>query len=119
MNVASTTGDCAMIRTLRAAALAFGLALLSTPSVAFMHSMMGMGESDMYNLTVGGLAGRDDAKGIDEELRQIEDVEKVHVDFDNGMVMVWMKQGETLDKVLAEKIVKGAGFVLDDFERPK
>ena len=64
-------------------------------------------------------AGRDDAKGIDQELRQIKAVEKVHVDFDNGMVMVWMKQGETLDEVLAEKIVKGAEFILNDFERPK
>ncbi len=119
MNVASTKGDCAMMRKLRVAGIIFGLVLLSTPSMAFMHSRGSMGEPGMYNLIVGGLAGRDNANGIDEKFRQINIVEKVHVDFKNGMVMVWIKQGEKLDEGLAEKIVKEAGFTLEAFERPK
>ena len=108
-----------MMRKVRAVAIAFGLALLSSPSTAIMHSMEGMGEPGMYNLEVGGLAGGDDAKGIDEDFREMNGVEKVHVDFKQGMVMVWMKQGDTLDEELAEKVVKEAGFTLKAFERPQ
>ncbi len=108
-----------MMRKIRAAGIIFGLVLLSTPAMAFMHGMMGMGEPGMYNLKVGGLAGRDDANGIDEKFRQMNGVEKVHVDFKRGMVMVWVKRGEKLGEGLAEKIVKEAGFTLEAFERPK
>ncbi len=108
-----------MMKKLQAAAMAFGFVLLSTPSMAFMHSTGGMDAPGMYNLKVGGLAGRDDANGIDERFRQMDGVEKVHVDFERGMVMVWITQGEALDEPFAKKIVEEAGFVLDDFERPK
>ena len=108
-----------MMRKIRAAGIIFGLVLLATPSMAFMHGMMGMGEPGMYNLTVGGLAGRDDANGIDKKFHQMNGVEKVHVDFKRGMVMVWVKRGEKLGEGLAEKIVKEAGFTLEAFERPK
>ena len=43
MNVASTPGNRAMMRKIRAAGIIFGLVLLATPSMAFMHGMMGMG----------------------------------------------------------------------------
>ena len=99
--------------------MAFGLMVLSAPSMAFMHGMGGMREPGMYNLTVGGLAARDDANGIDEKIRRMNGVEKVHVDFKRGMVMVWVKQGETLDEAFVEKIVKEAEFTLEALERPE
>lgn len=108
-----------MINRLQATALAFGLVLMSTPSMAFFHGMESMSDPGMYNLTVGGLAGLDDAKGIDREFRGMTGVKKVHVDFENGMVMVWMKQGEVLDEKLTKKIVEKAGFKLEAFARPK
>ena len=108
-----------MTRTLQAAAMAFGLVFLSTPSMAFMHGMAGMGELGMYTLTVGGLTARNDAKGIDEKFRRMNGVERVHVDVQKGEIMIWMKEGETLDEALATKIVTEAGFELDDFERPE
>jgi len=108
-----------MMRLLRAAAIAFGLAMFATPSMAFMHGMLGMGNSNMYNLTVGGLAGGDDARGVDEKFRDMANVKKVHVDFDNGMIMIWMKKGETLDEPLAKGVLKEAGFTLSVFESPE
>ncbi len=84
-----------------------------------MHGMKGMNEPGMYNLTIGGLAGGDDAKGIDEKFRQMNGVTKVHVDFDNGMIMIWMKDNESLDQGMAEKIIQEAGYTLKDFELPK
>ena len=107
-----------MSKTLRVTALVLGLLVYSMPSMAMMHGMAGMSESGMYNLTIRGLAGVDDAKGIDQKLRLVDGVEKVHVDFNNGMVMVWMKKGKTLDQELAESILEEAGFGLDDFQRP-
>ncbi len=108
-----------MSRNLWVTALVLGLLVYSIPSMAMMHVMAGMSESGMYNLTIRGFAGANDAKGIDQKLRLTDGVKKVHVDFDNGMVMVWMKKGETLDQELVERILKEAGFGLDDFRRPE
>ena len=109
-----------MTRLLRAAAVAVGLAFFATPSVAFMHGMMmGMDDAEMYNLTLGGLSGGDDARGVDEAFRDMAGVDRVHVDFDNGMIMIWMKDGEALDRPLAKQVVEAAGFTLNDFESPE
>ncbi len=108
-----------MSRNLRVTALVLGLLVYSISSMAMMHGKAGMSESGMYNLTIRGLAGANDAKGIDQNLRLMDGVKKVHVDFDSGMVMVWMKKGETLDQEIAERIIEEAGFGLDDFRRPE
>lgn len=102
-----------MMKKLQAVAMAFGLLLYSTSSMAMMHE-----KENMYNLTIGGLAGGGDAKGIDDEFRRMDGVEKVHVDFDNGMIMVWLEKGKALDQGLAERLIKQAGFTLNDFEVP-
>ena len=60
-----------MTRKIRAAGMVFGLVSLATPAMAFMHGMMGMGEPGIDKLKVAGLAGRDDANGIDEKFRQM------------------------------------------------
>jgi hypothetical protein len=109
----------AMMKMFQAAAVLFGLLIYSAPSMAMMHGMKGMSEPGMYNLTIGGLAENDDAKGIDEKFREMTGVDKVHVDFENGMIMVWMKDNESLDQGMAEKIIEGAGFALNAFEHPK
>ena len=108
-----------MMRMFAVVSLAWGLMIASTPSMAMMHGMTGMSEPGMYNLTIGGLAGTDDAKGIDEKFRRMKGVAKVHVDFKNGMIMVWMKKGSMLDRGMAERIVKAAGLTLDEFEAPE
>ena len=108
-----------MMKTLRAAAVAFGLLLYSAAAMATMDGMTGMSDPGMYNLTVGGLAGGNDAKGVDKAFREMNGVEKVHVDFKNGMIMVWMKSGAMLDRGLAEKIVETAGFTLTGFDQPR
>ena len=108
-----------MMRKFQAAAIVFGLLLYSASSMAMMHGVKGMSEPGMYNLTIGGLAGGDDAKGIDEKFREMAGVKKVHVDFDNGMIMIWMKDNESLDQGMAEKIIEEAGYTLNDFELPK
>ena len=46
-------------------------------------------------------------------------VKKVHIYFENGMIMIWMKKGETLDELLAKGVVEEAGFTLSDFEPPE
>jgi len=107
------------MKKLQATVLAFGLVMMSTPSMALFHGMGSMSDSGMYNLMVGGLAGRDDAKGIDEEFREMNEVNKVHVDFKNGMVMIWVNQGAALDETLTKEIVEKTGFQLEVFDRPE
>ncbi len=107
-----------MMKKLQAAALAVVLLFPPVATVTAKHRMLGMDEPGMYNLTISGLTGGNDAKGIDGRLRKMNGVRKVHVDFKNGMVMVWIRRGKTLDKAAVEKIVKEAGFTLSDFEIP-
>jgi len=107
-----------MMKTLRTA-IALGFLLYSAAAMATMDSMTGMSDPGMYNLTIGGLAGGDDAKGVDTAFRGMNGVEKVHVDFKNGMIMIWMKKGAMLERGPAEKIVKKAGFTLKGFDRPR
>jgi len=108
-----------MMKKLQTVALAFGLLLVSTTGFADMAGMLGMGKPGMYNVTVGGLAGRDNANGIDDKFREMNGVQKVHVDYENGMVMIWVKKGKVLDEELTKKIVEKSGFKLEAFERPK
>lgn len=105
-----------MMKKLQTAVLAIALFLATTSAFA---GMFGMGNPGMYNLTVAGLAGRDNAKGIDEKFSRVDGVQKVHVDYDNGMIMIWVKKGGMLDRRLAKKIVENAGFELKNFEPPK
>lgn|GEM_PF-3513359 len=108
-----------MMKKPQTIALAFGLLLVSTTSFADMAGMLGMGNPGMYNVTVGGLAGRVDANGIDDKFRRMNGVQKVHVDYKHGMVMIWVKKGKALDEELTKKIVEKSGFELKAFERPK
>ena len=98
-----------MRKTLQAAILAMGLALL--PAIA-------MAESDVYKLYVDGLACPFCAYGVEKKVGGLDGVDKVEIDIDAGLVTVTMARGATLDEATAKKAVDDAGFSLGRFEAP-
>jgi len=71
-----------------------------------------------YRVHVAGLACPFCAYGIEKSLSAIDGVARVETHIEDGVVIVEMEEGETLDRSEAAQAVKDAGFTLDDFEAP-
>ncbi len=69
-----------------------------------------------YQLRVDGLACPFCAYGIEKKLGAIEGVQGVETNIKDGVVIVIMKDGFTLDEATAKKAVKEAGFSLRKLE---
>lgn len=69
-----------------------------------------------YQLRVDGLACPFCAYGIEKKLGALKGVERVETNIKNGVVVVTMHDGTTLDEATAKKAVKEAGFSLRKFE---
>ncbi len=71
-----------------------------------------------YRVHVAGLACPFCAYGIEKSLSAIDGVARVETHMEDGVVIVEMAEGETLDRAAAKHAVKDAGFTLDGFEAP-
>lgn len=71
-----------------------------------------------YRVHVAGLACPFCAYGIEKSLSAIDGVARVETHIEDGVVIVEMVEGETLDRAAAAQAVEDAGFTLDDFEGP-
>lgn len=69
-----------------------------------------------YQLRVDGLACPFCAYGIEKKLGALEGVQSVETNIKDGVVIVIMKDGATLDETTAKKVVKEAGFSLRKLE---
>jgi len=69
-----------------------------------------------YRLRVDGLACPFCAYGIEKKLGALEGVRSVETNIKDGVVIVTMKDGATLDETTAKKAVKEAGFSLRKLE---
>ena len=69
-----------------------------------------------YKVHVAGLACPFCAYGVEKSLGAIEGVKHVETNIKDGVVVVAMAEGQTLDRAMAEKAVENAGFTLVDFE---
>jgi mercuric ion binding protein len=70
-----------------------------------------------YQLRVDGLACPFCAYGIEKKLGALEGVQSVETNIKDGVVIVTIHDGTTLDAATAKKAVKEAGFSLNGFER--
>ncbi len=70
-----------------------------------------------YQLRVDGLACPFCAYGIEKKLGALEGVQNIETHIKDGVVIVIMKDGATLDKVTAGQAVKDAGFTLNGFKQ--
>lgn len=69
-----------------------------------------------YQLRVDGLSCPFCAYGIEKKLGALEGVQGVETNIKDGVVIVTMKDGATLDETTAKKAVKEAGFSLRKLE---
>jgi len=69
-----------------------------------------------YQLRVDGLSCPFCAYGIEKKLGALEGVQSVETNIKDGVVIVTMKNGVTLDETTAKKAVKEAGFSLRKLE---
>ncbi len=97
-----------MKKALRTKGLMLGLMLMSAVALA---------TPQVFKLGVDGLACPFCAYGIEKKLSSIEGVEKIDVDINEGVVIVTMADGATLDESVARKAVEDTGFDLRSFER--
>ena len=88
--------------------IALGLMFLAS-------SVLAAGPS--YRIQVAGLACPFCAYGIEKKLNALVGVEHVETNIKDGVVVVTMKDGGSLDETTAKKAVKDAGFTLNGFQR--
>jgi copper chaperone CopZ len=69
-----------------------------------------------YQLRVEGLSCPFCAYGIEKKLGALEGVQGIETNIKDGIVIVTMKDGATLDEASARKAVKEAGFSLRKLE---
>ncbi|MDZ4142550.1 MAG: heavy-metal-associated domain-containing protein [Methylotenera sp.] len=89
-------------------AIALSLILLATSALAAPVS---------YQLRVDGLSCPFCAYGIEKKLGALEGVQGIETNIKDGIVIVTMKDGVTLDEASAKKAVKEAGFSMRSFKQ--
>jgi mercuric ion binding protein len=100
------------VGTVRAGLAAAMLAL----ALATMPGASAQTAGATYRVHVAGLACPFCAYGIEKSLGGIDGVKSVETHIRDGVVVVEMADGKTLDRAAAEKAVRDAGFTLDGFE---
>lgn len=70
-----------------------------------------------YRLEIAGLACPFCAYGVEKKLNALKGVEGVETHIEEGIVIVTMADGATLDEATAREAVEDAGFTLDGFGR--
>ncbi|RFC35492.1 MAG: mercuric ion binding protein [Candidatus Nitrotoga sp. LAW] len=88
-------------------------------AIAFSHILVATGvlaAPVTYQLRVDGLSCPFCAYGIEKKLGALAGVGRVETHIKDGVVIVIMKEGFTLDEATAKKTVKEAGFSLRKLE---
>jgi len=85
--------------------------------LAVWAAPMALAEGAGYRLEVAGLACPFCAYGIEKKLNALEGVARVDTHIKEGVVVVIMTEGATLDEATARQAVEDAGFTLDGFGR--
>lgn len=88
-------------------AIVLGLILVTTSVLAAPAT---------YQLRVDGLSCPFCAYGIEKKLGALEGVQSIKTNIKDGVVIVIMKDGATLNEATAKKAVKEAGFSLRKLE---
>lgn len=70
-----------------------------------------------YTMRVDGLACPYCAYGVEKKLKQIDGVEKVDVDLDQGLVIVKTREGVELTDEAMKKLFKDAGFTFRSMKK--
>ncbi|WP_037374379.1 heavy-metal-associated domain-containing protein [Sedimenticola selenatireducens] len=85
--------------------------------VLLLWNLATLAAGKQYALQVDGLACPFCAYGIEKKLGAIEGVVKLHVDIQQGRILVTMTKEAQLSEQTAREKVKDAGFTLRSFSR--
>lgn len=85
--------------------------------VLMMMATGGWAKGLVYEVGVDGLSCPFCAYGIEKPLSRLDGVESVETDIKQGLVVVRVQDGKTLDKPQVEQAVKKAGFSLRSLEK--
>jgi len=88
--------------------------------LTFNASFVSAGQQQKVTLRVDGLACPFCAYGMEKKLKRIENLEKLDIKINDGLVILLFKEGAKIDKALITKKVKEAGFTPREItvERP-
>ncbi len=81
-----------------------------------LWSLAVLAAGTQYTMRVDGLACPYCAYGIEKKLKQIEGVEKIDVDLENGLVTVNVEKGVELTEAQMKQLFKDAGFTYRSME---
>ena len=68
-----------------------------------------------YRLEIAGMVCRICSYAVETRLKDLDGVELVEIDLDQGIAVVTLKEGGRLNQTTAEHVNKGAGFELKGF----
>lgn len=95
------------MRSAASTLLVLTLALWAAPAA--------LAEGASYRVEVAGLACPFCAYGIEKKLHALDGVERVDTHIKEGVVVVTLSEGATLDEATVRQAVQEAGFTLDGF----
>ena len=78
--------------------------------LAFIVTSALAGQQQIVTLRVDGLACPFCAYGMEKKLKRIENLEKLDIKINDGLVILYFKEGAKIDKQLISKKVREAGF---------
>lgn len=84
---------------------------------AFAGPALAGDKASSFELGVDGLSCPFCVYGIEKELASIDGVETMDVDIENGVLVVHVRPGATLDEGAARRATEDAGFTLRSFEQ--
>lgn len=70
-----------------------------------------------YRIEVAGLACPFCAYGVEKKLNALDGVDRVDTSIREGVVIIVMEEGATLDESTVRQAVEDAGFTLDGFQQ--
>lgn len=73
--------------------------------------------AETAKVTVNGMVCAFCAQGLEKSFGKMDAVEKVHVDLDNMLVTIKVKDGQTLDDAAIQKAIKDNGLDTVKIER--
>lgn len=93
------------------------LALVVLMMVSFAFASTALADGPRYRIEVAGLACPFCAYGIEKKLNALDGVERLETNIGEGIVIIFMQEGASLEATIVERAVRDAGFTLDGFEQ--
>jgi mercuric ion binding protein len=82
-----------------------------------LWSLAALAAGTQYAMRVDGLACPYCAYGIEKKLNQVEGVERIDIDLEKGLVIVYVREGVEINEARMQQLFKDAGFTYRSMTR--